>query len=225
MTDKPLMLQVLPRLTEEDTARITSAYDRYLEALLAVDEGVGEIIDALDESGVLEDTVVVFTSDNGYFFGEHRIPEGKLFFYEPSIRVPLLVRGPGIPAGVTRSSLVANIDLAPTLLDLAQAAPLRTMDGRSLVPLLHGDPPATDRAVLLEVGGLEGEGLQSFGVRTPRYAYFELRTGRRELYDLVADPAQLDNRAGEPELADVEAKLAEQLAALEPCRGTDCDVG
>ena len=153
--------------------------------------------------------MIVFTSDNGYFFGEHRIPEGKLFFYEPSIRVPLLVRGPGIPAGVTRSSLVANIDLAPTLLDLAQAAPLRTMDGRSLVPLLHGDPPATDRAVLLEVGGLEGEGLQSFGVRTPRYAYFELRTGRRELYDLVADPFEMNNLARVRDLSLYSARLAQ----------------
>jgi len=222
-SDKPQSIQDLPRITEAVRTQITSNYARYLESLLAVDEGVEAIVTALEEAGQLEDTVIVFTSDNGYFFGEHRVPAGKVRFYEPSIRVPLLIRGPGISAGATRRSLVANIDLAPTILDLAGATSLRTMDGRSLVPLLEGEPEPEDRAILLEstMGG-PNDLTPNYGVRTARYAYFEQSTGEKELYDLSTDPDQLDNRHGDPELVAVETRLAEQVATLRECAGTAC---
>lgn len=226
VSDKPESIQERPRLTDEVRAEITDNYARYLESLLAVDEGVERIIDALDGAGVLGDTVVMFTSDNGYFFGEHRIQRGKERFYEPSIAVPLLVRGPGIPRGETRAPLVANIDLAPTILDLAGARALRPPDGQSLVPLLAADPGPSDRAVLLEsaMGG-PNDLVPDYGVRTARYAYFELRTGERELYDLVEDPDQLDNLAGDPAHAKVEADLAQETARLKACAGETCRAG
>lgn len=224
VSDKPGSISARPRIGPRTQAELTSNYARYLESLLAVDEGVERLIGALDESGLLEDTVVIFTSDNGYFFGEHRITSGKERFYEPSIAVPLYIRGPGIPSGTERGSLVANIDLAPTILELAGAASLRPPDGRSLVPMLHdGEEGDADRAVLLEsaMGG-PNELEPDYGVRTSRYAYFELRTGERELYDLAEDPHQLENRAGEAGYAEVEARLAADVARLKVCAGASC---
>jgi len=163
----------------------------------------------------------MFTSDNGFMFGEHRIRAGKDRFYEPSIRVPLLLRGPGIPAGETRASVVWNVDLAPTILDLAGANPLRPMDGESLKPLFHAEAGGQDRGILLEGRGAL---TPNFGVRTRRYAYFEYHTGERELYDLYADPAQLQNRQGDATVAPIEARLKAQLDALKNCAGAKCRV-
>ena len=223
VSDKPQVVQDLPRLSDDVQAAITTNYARYLESLLAVDEGGERIVDALRETDQLENTVIIFTSDNGYLFGEHRIPAGKVWFYEPSIRVPLLMRGPGIQAGATRESLVANIDLAPTILDIAGATSLRTMDGRSLVPLLAQEQEQEDRGVLLEstLGG-PNDLTPDYGLRTSRYAYFELSTGERELYDLSADPEQLENIAGQADLAEVEDALSARVATLKTCAGPDC---
>jgi arylsulfatase A-like enzyme len=226
VSDKPRAIQRLPRLSADLQAKVASAYQRYLETLLAVDEGVEQIVGALEASGQLEDTVVVFTSDNGFIFGQHRIPTGKIWLYEPSIRVPLIVRGPGIPAGESRRSLVANVDLAPTILDLAGATSRRVMDGRSLLPLIRdGDDRPDERAVLLESGGSPDPARRNFGLRTAGYAYFELATGEVELYDLTADPDQLENRAGDPALAATERELAARLDRLRDCAGADCDTG
>ncbi len=115
---------------------MTENYRQRLESLLAIDEGVAAIVAALRASGELERTLIVFTSDNGFFHGEHRVPAGKVLVYEPSVRVPLVVRGPGVPRGRVDSRLVANVDLAPTVLDAADAKAGRKLDGRSLLVLL-----------------------------------------------------------------------------------------
>jgi N-acetylglucosamine-6-sulfatase len=222
VSDKPEFVQTLPRITEKIRSEISKSYDVYLESLLAVDDGVRRIVRTLKETGQLDNTVIIFTSDNGFFFGEHRITSGKVFFYEPSIRVPLMMRGPGIPADVTRKSLVANIDLAPTILDLAHATPLRTMDGQSLVPLLHQERSPDDRAILLEGSSAW---LPNFGVRTPRYAYFSYNTGEHELYDLPTDPDELRNLHGDPALASVQADLEVRRERLAGCVGAECNVG
>ena len=213
-------MQALPRLTPQRTTAITKDYDATLETLDAVNDGVTRIMKALKETHQLANTIVIFTSDNGFFFGEHRIPSGKGRFYEPAIRVPLVMRGPGIEHGITQRSLVANVDLAPTILDLAGAKALRPVDGTSMVPLLHHkERPPKDRAVLLESNSVFSPDL---GVRTPRYAYFVLNTGEKELYDLRADPDELRNLAGDPAHAAVEADLAARLAKLEHCSGSTC---
>ena len=105
------------------------------------------IVDALRDTGRLNRALIVFTSDNGFFHGEHRIPNGKYLVYEPSVAVPLIVRGPGIPKGRTSRELVANVDLAPTILDAAHARPRgRTLDGRSLLPFARRPGRRSDRA-------------------------------------------------------------------------------
>ena len=96
----------------------------------------------MSATGALDNTYIVFTSDNGYHLGEHGIPLGKQSPYDESLRVPLIVRGPGVPAGAVVDAMALNIDLAPTFAELAGASPADFVDGRSLVPLLDGDPPA-----------------------------------------------------------------------------------
>jgi N-acetylglucosamine-6-sulfatase len=219
VSDKPDSISRRPRLSPAVIGAVTRTYRAGLETLLAVDDAVEGVIGALEDTGVLDDTYVIFTSDNGFFRGEHRIPDGKVLLYEPSIRVPLLVRGPGVSRGASRDALVANIDLAPTILDLAGVRPLRTMDGRSLVPDLTTERPGPHRTILLESGGPHAP---VRGVRTDRYVYIEDPTGERELYDLDVDPDELDNRAADPAMAGVRADLARRLDALRACAGESC---
>jgi arylsulfatase A-like enzyme len=185
--------------------------------LLAIDEGVARLFEALRAAGTLKDTLVIFTSDNGYLLGEHRVPSGKVLPYEPSIRVPLLMRGPGVPRGRVRRELVWNGDLAPTILDAAGARAPFALDGRSLLA-----PPQPRRDVVLEGPPARGtNGLPRFtGLRTPRYTFVEYAGGARELYDLHEDPDQLDNRLrARPRLA---RRLGARLQALRGCRGVSC---
>ncbi len=220
MSDKPAGIASQPRISAAVAAEITSNYRRYLEALLAVDEGVAQIIGALEDTGELDETVVIFTSDNGFLFGEHRIPTGKAWFYDDSILVPLVVRGPGFESGTANDSLVGNIDLAPTILELAGAEPLRTMDGVSLVPLFGGrtrpsraiDPARVWWPLLPQLPGCAPTATPTSKRVLARSSSTTWRT----------DPAQLDNRHGDPALAEVEADLAERLARLRTCSGETC---
>jgi N-acetylglucosamine-6-sulfatase len=210
--------------TAADIRDITRRYHARLESLLAVDDAVQKIVTTLRETGLLKNTVIMFTSDNGFFNGEHRIRAGKYFVYDPATRVPLLMRGPGIAKGVTRSDMVANIDLAPTILALAHTKPLRTMDGRSLVPLLGSGSPGIRwrRDLLLETGPNTEYPATYYAIRTNRYLYVEYNTGDRELYDLGTDPDELNNRVDDPAYASIRAQLAHRLARLETCRGVSC---
>src|SRR6185503_5969090 len=135
VTDKPPHIQALALFDEGAISRITTRYRAQLASLLAVDDLVARVVAVLEETGTLANTIVIFTSDNGFLMGEHRL-EGKLPHYQPSIGVPLLVRGPGIRAGVTQHALVSNVDLAATVADVAGAEPDAPIDGRSLRPLL-----------------------------------------------------------------------------------------
>jgi N-acetylglucosamine-6-sulfatase len=199
---------------------IRQKYRQRLESLLAVDEGVERIIDALRESGELENTLVIFTSDNGFFHGEHRIWSGKAQVYEPAIRVPLLMRGPGITPGRRPSRIAGNVDLAPTILEAAGLPPRLELDGRSLLPLARGPVPRWRDYLLLEGG--DRLGLDYDGIRTPRYVYAEHRAGARELYDLRLDPYQLRSVHNSPAYAAVRAELERRLANLRICAGPSC---
>jgi arylsulfatase A-like enzyme len=207
-----------------DIADITRRYHARLESLLAVDDAVQRIFTTLHEIHLLRHTVIMFTSDNGFFNGEHRIRAGKYFVYDPATRVPLLMRGPGIARDVTRNELVGNIDLAPTILALAHARPLRVVDGRSLLPLLGSapEPVPWERNLLLETGPNPDFPAVYHAIRTERFLYVEYSTGDRELYDLTKDPDELDNRVNDPPYSSIRAELAERLAALEICRGISC---
>jgi arylsulfatase A-like enzyme len=135
--------------------------------------------------------------------------------YEPSIRVPLILRGPGVPAGVVDSRLVANIDLARTILDAADATAARRLDGRSLLVLLGKPREGRRRDILLETTTYAA-------VRTTRYVYVEHTSGERELYDLVADPYQLQSRHADPAFAALRTQLVARLARLRACAGSAC---
>ena len=170
-------------------AEIQRKYRCELESLLSVDEGVKRVVDALRAKGELNNTLLIFTSDNGFFHGEHRIPKGKLRIYEESIRVPLLMRGPGIPQGVNVRDLSINADLAPTIVDVANASPGLVMDGRSLIPVAQRPGIEQGRELLIEqpVGSFQGDSDRALHVRRAQHR-------REELYDLIKRPI----RASQP---------------------------
>jgi N-acetylglucosamine-6-sulfatase len=222
VSDKPSFVRRRPRLSPERAAAIAEMYRQELESLLAVDEGIVRIVGALHAAGELENTLIVFTSDNGFFHGEHRVPYGKVMVYEPSIRVPLVLRGPGVPAGQRRRQLVTNADLAPTILEAAGAVPAgRVPDGRSLFPLLRDRGLEWGRELLVE-GAPGFQAVAYAALRNDRFVYAEHDNGERELYDLRTDPDQLDNVVGDPRHAGIEARLAERLASLQTCAGRGC---
>jgi N-acetylglucosamine-6-sulfatase len=222
VADKPPHIRKLRNLSAAKKELILRTYRARLESLQAVDELVERLVDTLEETGQLDKTVIVFTSDNGFFLGEHRIADGKLLPYEESIRVPLIVRGGGFPAGHTAEQPVANIDLAPTIVELTGARARRTMDGRSLLPLALDPSLGQDRTLLIE-GLSRNRAKPSYeAVRTSRWLYVEYHTGARELYDLQSDPLQLRSRHNAPGLRTVRADLARRLAKLRTCSGSNC---
>ena len=215
VSDKPAAIQRRPLLGASQIADIQRKYRCRLESILSVDEGVKQLVDALRASGELDNTLIVYTSDNGFFHGEHRIPSGKMHIYEESIRVPLEMRGPGIPKGVSIDPLAINADLAPTIVDAAGATPGLTMDGRSLLPVTRKPGIEKNRQLLVEEPSFEA-------IRTERYMYAEHGTGEQELYDLANDPYELHSRDGDPAYASVKAQLANRLHRLETCSGASC---
>jgi N-acetylglucosamine-6-sulfatase len=222
MSDKPLALQARPAITAVRALRMQEAYQQRLESLLSVDDAVESIVSALRGTGELDNTLILFTSDNGFFAGEHRVATGKVLAYEPSIRLPLLMRGPGVPAGATAGQLVTNADLAPTILDAAEAKPGRVEDGRSLLELV-GDPGVEwGRELLLEGGNAQG--LTFTGLRNYRWKYIEHTDGEVELYDLERDPYELQSLHPDPAFAGIKALLAARLAILRSCAGRTCRI-
>ena len=246
VTDKPSWLQRLNPLTTRQIAVMDLLYQRRLRSLLAVDDLVAALVDALRTSGQLEHTYIFFSSDNGFHFGDHRLPLGKNTAYEEDIRVPLIVTGPSVPAGRTVPHLAVNIDLGPTWADLAGAQTPNFVDGRSLVPLLGATPPPIDRwrqSILIEHWAQErGEEAESdegtnppavpprrlvrgtptlAAIHTRDYVYIEYETGDRELYDLRKDPFELRNLIGTTGRPFLDA-VAARLAALRRCAGPAC---
>ena len=159
--------------------------------------------------------MIIYTSDNGFFYGEHRLFFIKRHIYEESIRVPLMMRGPGIPAGVTIPDLSINADLAPTIVDAANATPGLVMDGRSLIPVVQQPGSGRGRELLIEEPGFKA-------IRTERYMYAEHSTGEKELYDLLKDPFELQSRQNASAYASVKSLLAARLDQLRDCTGSDC---
>ena len=219
VSDKPPGIRNRPRLRPGQIWALEQTHRQRLASLVAVDEGVARIVGALRAAGKLDDTLLVFTSDNGFLLGEHRVLTGKILPYEPSIRVPLMMRGPGVPRGARRRDLVWNGDLAPTILDAAGARSAFPLDGRSLLRR-----PRPGRDILLEgPPANRTNGMPRFiGLRTPRYKWVEYITGARELYDLRRDPDETRNLAHVPSTARLRASLRQRLARLAGCAGAAC---
>jgi len=222
VSDKPRDIQRLPRIDSFTAAEIQEAYQQQLESLLAVDRGVSRVLGALTESGALEHTLVIFTSDNGYLNGEHRTFQEKVLPYEPSVRVPLIVRGPGIAEHRVSPAIVANVDLAATITDFTGARAGRELDGRSLRPLLLDPGRTWRRDLLIESPLLEGADRIYTAIRTTRYIWVEYADGDRELYDLTRDPHELTSLHADPAYALVRTNLAAKLAQLRKCIGPNC---
>ena len=161
VSDKPSWIRDNPPLSQEQISYAEDLYRKRLQSMLSVDDMVGELVGALKASGELDNTYIFFTSDNGFHFGTHRLSVGKWTAYEEDIRVPLIVRGPGVPEGRKLEQIVLNNDLAPTFADLGGARIPSFVDGRSLVPLLGEDPPSPDhwrQAFLVEEMAESAEG-------------------------------------------------------------------
>jgi arylsulfatase A-like enzyme len=223
VSDKPPPIRNLPLLTTAQIAAIDHEYQPRLESLQALDEGVGRIIDTLAARGELENTYIVFTSDNGYHLGQHRFLNGKFQVYEEDIRVPLIIRGPGVQAGATVEQMAVSIDFAPTMASWGRAEADRVMDGQSLMPLLGPGAETQNwrKDFLVEIYRRLpplGNGDVILALRTEHELYVEYRSGPRELYDLRTDPYQLQNIYSTAEPAH-RAELSQRLAELAISRG------
>jgi N-acetylglucosamine-6-sulfatase len=175
-----------------DRAEVETIRQDMLRSLAGVDRAVDAVAAAIDAAGRSEETYFIYTSDNGFLWGEHR-RTGKVWPYEESIRVPLVIRAPGSTATRTEDGLALNIDVAPTIADLAGVEAGLAMEGTSLVPVLAGEEGvARDRFVIEFLGFAPGVP-PYVGLRLERWVYVEYRGGDRELYDLRTDPYQLDN--------------------------------
>ena len=219
--DKPAFVRGTRRLSSERIRALTQLHRGRLRSLLAVDDLVERVVEALRDTGELANTLLVFTSDNGFLLGQHRLT-GKSWAYESSVRVPLLMRGPGIPAGVTRPQLVGNVDLAATILDAtgANAPASHPLDGTSLLPLARNRDARRGRELLLESYEVPYKAL-----RTQRYLFVRHRSGERELYGLAADPDQLRSLHAVRSRNAVERDLNSRLRRLEDCVGQACVAG
>jgi N-acetylglucosamine-6-sulfatase len=224
LSDKPKWVQDKPRLSSTRISEMRDFYRKRLRALQSVDEMVGRLVNALRGTGELSNTYIVFSSDNGIYLGEHRLTE-KAAAYNAAPRVPLVIRGPGVAQGVTRSQMALNNDLAPTFASWAGVKPPDFVDGRSLSPLLSAYPPTSWRTAFLIEHRRSPEEYAYvraipayYAVRTAQYSYVEYETGEKELYDLNADPTELTNiyaSASPTLLSDLKARLD----ALKRCAG------
>jgi arylsulfatase A-like enzyme len=232
MSDKPPWLRDHPPLGASQIARIDEAFRQRVRSVQAVDRMVGRIEQRLRAAGIARSTYIVFSSDNGYHLGQHRLTPGKLTAYDTDVRVPLIVTGPGVPQGRTVDAMTENTDLCPTFAELGRAPPPPHADGRSLVPFLRGQHPSDWRdAVLIEhrgnVDSPDDPDLPPAGsgnppsyeaLRSKDALYVEYADGERELYDLKTDPYELQNLAATASPLQLD-ELSSALAAMEACHG------
>jgi N-acetylglucosamine-6-sulfatase len=216
ISDKPEVVR-RPRLSHSEIKDLGDLYRKRLAALQSVDGMINDLVGALRDTNQLEDTYLIFASDNGYLFGEHRRVD-KSLAYEESIRIPFVVRGPGV-ATQRVNHLVTNNDFAPTVAELAGVAPPGFVDGKSFAPLLGEEKPGLEA---WRTGFLVEHVTPTYqALRTNRYTYVEWAGGAKELYDLQEDSYQLrsSHQTAAPALI---RKLESQLDALDGCAEQGC---
>jgi N-acetylglucosamine-6-sulfatase len=238
VSDKPAFIRQLPPLDQDQIAYLEFEYRKRIASLQAIDDMVESIVATLRETNQLDDTYVIYSSDNGFHLGQHRLIAGKDTPYDEDIRVPMVMRGPGVPAGKRIEAIVGNVDLAPTIAEIAGVEAPDFVDGRSFLALLQDPDRPWREAYLIERRrfeeqlvrqskhtGLTPEELDQAaifnGIRTSDSLYVEYGTGERELYDLKADPFQLANRIDDVDPALLVA-LEDRLAALASCAADGC---
>lgn len=228
VSDKPGYV----RATSPVSSRRMTTLHRYrIRTLRSVDDQVKAAVDALREVGRLGNTYIFVTSDNGFMMGQHRLIE-MAKPYEQSLRVPLVVRGPGIPAGATNRQMWGFVDLAPTFVELAGAVPGRVLDGRSMLAALRGQPSRGYSHYLIQSGNdpkipVGGEDPRWWwrGVRSHRWVYVRYDGGFEELYDRIGDAPQLRNVARDPAYQEVRDEYAGRLEVLQTCVAEVCRTG
>lgn len=228
MGDKPWNMRQWPEPRAAEKAAMREVERQRAESLYAWDHNFARVITALKETGELADTVFMFTSDNGYFNGEHRARQGKIKPHDPVLRVPLTVAGPGIQRGV-RYSPTTTLDLTLTILEIAGAARLPGMDGNTRLPELAGPDRGWLAPVVTE--GLMNlrrrvsdfpAGLATSGLRTGRYQLIMYSTGEGELYDLWNDPNQLASIYADPAYRVLRDRLVRLWKQYRSCAGVNC---
>jgi N-acetylglucosamine-6-sulfatase len=231
-TNEPAWLASFEPLDAQQIASIDEKFRRRAEAVQAVDRMIGGIEARLAADGLAQNTYIVFSSDNGLHMGEHRLLPGKLTAFDTDVKVPLVITGPGVPPGRTVAQMTENVDLCPSFEELAGAPIAPSVDGHSLVSLMHGARPgAWRKEVLIEHHGrVDDRGDPDLPVRgsgnPPSYEairsssslYVEYATGEREYYQLRHDPFELDNLAGSLSAAHAR-RLHRTLARIERCHG------
>ena len=188
---------------------------KYLRCVKGVDDNVGRILDYLDESGLAENTIIMYTGDQGFFLGEHGLYDKRLM-YEEALRMPFLVRWPGqVESGSTTQGMILNVDFAPTIMEAASVAPDPEMQGRSFIQLLKGSVPDDWR---------ESMYYRYYCVRTytHKLIYFH-RIDQWEMYDLVNDPTEMNNLWNNPDQQDLFMELKTEMYRLQVELGDDPD--
>ena len=230
VSDKPIYLRKLPELTAAEKAAETEVTRQRAESLYALDVQIRRTIRHLRTTGQLARTVIAFTSDNGYYLGEHRKRTGKINLHEPSLRVPLVIAGPGIPRG-RRYDPITTVDLAPTLAAYAGTT-MPGADGTSMLAVIEGGDRGWTRAVVTE--GMMGFGryaeqyklgrtpLDTRGLRLGRWKLTRYSTGETELYDLSKDPLELRNLNRKARYAGVLEEMKALYATYHACSEDTC---
>jgi arylsulfatase A-like enzyme len=218
VSDKPPWISSLPKISSTEAAAIQQRHENRVESLQSLDEAVKDVVDKLSATQQLSNTYLVFTSDNGWQHGEHRIPSHKYKPYEESSHMPLLIRGPGVAGGSSVDKLVTFPDFMPTFLELGGVAQPSYIDGRSLVPLLNGTASSWRTAVLLEDRDLGSPEQGYFAIRTADgVKYIEYAGGFKEYYDLSTDPHEMTSTPGS-----ASASLVDRLQRLKTCAAATC---
>jgi N-acetylglucosamine-6-sulfatase len=234
-TNAPRWLAARRPLKPKQVTDLDIRYRKRAQAVQAVDDMIARIEDTLQARGIADNTYIVFSSDNGFHMGQHQLMQGKMTAFETDIRVPLIVVGPGVPSGKTISAIAENIDLRPTLSQLAGARIPANVDGRSLEPLLHGDSAKDWRqSALIEHHGPDrskndpdmpapgsGNPTSYEALRSGDFVYVEYKDGEREYYNLARDPFERHNTYNRLN-AKKRSRLHNELRALKNCRGKSC---
>jgi len=236
VSDKPRPMNHLPELTPQERLAVRNLTRQRAESLYVLDLEVKKLVRTLKATHEYQNTVIIFTSDNGYFLGEHRMRQGKIKPHEPSLRVPFLVAGPGIPHG-QRFDPITTPGLTATIVQLAHSTMPHPADGLSVVPSFKHDRGWT---VPVVTEGLEGSKVfrkakahpaagfhdprTTIGIRTPGWKYVRYDDGDGELYDLDKDPNELQSHFGDPHYAKIQHELARLWWEYKDCRGASCRV-
>jgi N-acetylglucosamine-6-sulfatase len=218
--DSPEMVEEYSAMLDFGTSEETIR--RRAEMVLAVDEGLGRMMETLEANGTLDNTMIVFMSDNGFFFGEHWLSQERRLPYEESIRLPLLIRYPPVAAPGSRiRGLSLSVDIAPTVLDIGRAEIGDHIQGRSLLPLLRGDTAGWRESILIEFYTYENPrpwlmDMDYRAVRTDRFKliHWMQHPNERELYDLTQDPYEMRNLIDDPSMQNVVRELEDELSTL-----------